>query len=203
MPWRREELLARAREIREAISILDEDIAYERELIARKVVKPPPPPVYIGTEAKTGYDIYYNPQTKKYEVIDPTTKVKVREEDKIVIEYTASIVTGEKERRGAFEFLDVEITAVTAVKEMDDAEVTRVEDDMEPAVLRHLAEKGWGAALAAFEKTGIAYNGLSIVEEQNHYGYPVPQYPKMAVHFEKTKRSARPKDYPWQEEEIA
>jgi hypothetical protein len=43
MPWRREELLARAREIREAISILDEDIAYERELIARKVIKPPPP----------------------------------------------------------------------------------------------------------------------------------------------------------------
>jgi hypothetical protein len=43
MPWRREELLARAREIRAAIAVLEEDIAYERELISRKVIKPPPP----------------------------------------------------------------------------------------------------------------------------------------------------------------
>jgi hypothetical protein len=42
-PWRREELVARAREIRAAITVLDEDIAYERELISRKVIRPPPP----------------------------------------------------------------------------------------------------------------------------------------------------------------
>jgi hypothetical protein len=42
-PWRREELLARAREIRAAITVLEEDIAYERELISRKVIRPPPP----------------------------------------------------------------------------------------------------------------------------------------------------------------
>ena len=204
MPWRREELLARAREIREAISILDEDIAYERELIARKVVKPPPPPIYIGTEGKTGYDIYYNPKAKKYEVIDPTTREKVREEHKIVVEYTASIETGVRGKTGSFEFIDVEVTAITGVKEADDSELKRIEDEMDRTVLEYLANPwveggGWGAALAAFEKKGIDYNGLSIIEEQDHYGYPVPQYPTMAIHVEKTTKSTRPKDYGWHE----
>jgi len=199
MPWRREELLTRAREIREAIALLDEDIAYERELIARKVIRPPPPPpIYIGTEEKTGYDIYYNPTTKAYVIIHPTTKERIREEHKIVIEYTASIVTGEP-RPGAREFIDVEITAITAVKEMDSSEMAKVEKDMDSAVMTHLVETGWGYTLPAFTKTGIAYNGLSIIEEQRHYGYPVPQHPRMAIHVEKTERSVRPRDYGWAE----
>ena len=206
IPWARERLAywtsQREAYIAEMRTELNE-ILTERERIARKIVKPPPP-IYIGTEGKTGYDIYYNPKTKKYEVIDPTTREKVREEHKIVVEYTASIETGVRGKTGSFEFIDVEVTAITGVKEADDSELKRIEDEMDRTVLEYLANPwveggGWGAALAVFEKKGIDYNGLSIIEEQDHYGYPVPQYPTMAIHVEKTTKSTRPKDYGWHE----
>jgi DNA-binding Lrp family transcriptional regulator len=145
---------------------------------------------YIGTEGKTGYDIYYSPRKKAYIITNPTTREKVREEHKIVVEYTASIETGVRGKTGSFEFIDVEITAITGVKEADENELKRIESEMDKAVLEYLANPwveggGWGAALAAFEKKGVNYNGLSIIEEQKHYGYSVPQYSIMAVHVEK------------------
>jgi DNA-binding Lrp family transcriptional regulator len=159
---------------------------------------------YIGTEGKTGYDIYYSPRKKAYIITNPTTREKVREEHKIVVEYTGSIETGVRGKTGSFEFIDVEVTAITGVKEADENELKRIEREMDKAVQNYLENPwvpggGWGAAMKAFEKKGVNYNGLSIIEEQDHYGYPVPQYPTMAIHVEKTAKSTRPKDYGWHE----
>jgi DNA-binding Lrp family transcriptional regulator len=145
---------------------------------------------YIGTEGKTGYDIYYSPRKKAYIITNPTTREKVREEHKIVVEYTASIETGLLGKTGSFERLVVEITAITGVKEATIEDLERIDGEMESGVLDYLANPwaeggNWGAALAGFRKKGTQYNGLSIVEEQKHYGYRVPQYPRVAIHVEK------------------
>jgi len=85
-PWRREELLARAREIREAISILEEDIAYERELISRKVIKPPVKNKIIALHKRWTYK---SPRGKHHDIsieaiatiIVPETEPKENYED--------------------------------------------------------------------------------------------------------------------------
>jgi hypothetical protein len=171
--------------LRAEIEKVTESLEYERWRLQRKVVC-----LYIGTEAKTGYDIFYSPERKTYPVAHPVTREKVREEHKIVVEYTASIETGVPGKTGAFERLVVEITAITGVKEATMEDLKRIDGEIEGGVLDYLANPwveggNWGAALAGFRKKGTQYNGLSIVEEQDHYGYSVPQYPRVAIHVEK------------------
>lgn len=85
MPWRRDELLARARAIREAISILDEDIAYERERISRKVIKPPVKNKIIALHKRWSYK---SPRGKHHD---------------ISIEAIATIIVPETERKEDYE----------------------------------------------------------------------------------------------------
>ena len=121
MPWRREELLARAREIREAIAILDEDIAYERERLARKVIVPVIPVVGV-LDSKTGLKILllsdeyrgsrvwlYDEEKREY--LQPVETVRV--------EYTASVET-----EGNESFIG-ELTGWTII---DGVELSDIED---------------------------------------------------------------------------
>jgi hypothetical protein len=97
MPWRRDELLARARAIREAISILDEDIAYERELIARKVIVPPVAPVVGVLDSKTGLKIILlsrEHRGSRVWLYDEERREYVQTVETIRVEYTASVETG-------------------------------------------------------------------------------------------------------------
>jgi len=183
-PERREELLARAREIREAITVLDEDIAYERELIAKKVIVPPPPPPreeLIGDEECSGYDIWFNLDTRKYVVRHPETKAFIREEEKICMELTASIET----HTGHEVPLIVEMTATTLVKDMSLSELVRAEKQVEGRLMEWLIEQGWGNVIHAFTKTAVAYNGQKHIEETKWYAWRVPDYPKVYVYVEK------------------
>jgi hypothetical protein len=84
-PWRREELLARAREIRGAITVLDEDIAYEHELMARKVIRPPVKNKIIALHKRWSYK---SPRTKHHD---------------ISVEGVATIIVPETERKEDYE----------------------------------------------------------------------------------------------------
>jgi hypothetical protein len=84
-PWRREELLARAREIRAAITVLEEDMAYERELIARKVIKPPVRNKIIALHKRWSYK---SPRGKYHD---------------ISLEGIATIIVPETERKEDYE----------------------------------------------------------------------------------------------------
>jgi hypothetical protein len=85
MPWRREELLARAREIRGAIAVLDEDIAYEHELMARKVIRPPVKNKIIALHKRWSYK---SPRGKYHN---------------ISVEAIATVIVPETERKEDYE----------------------------------------------------------------------------------------------------
>ena len=149
----------------------------------------PPEEEWVSDESITGYDIYYNRQTKKYVVRDPKTKDPIRTEDKICLEYTASIKTGPSWK--AHEKLVVEITCTTYVEEMGLTDLMRAEKKVEQALLDYLKQTPFANAISGFEKTGVAYNGQNLIEEKRWYPWEVPDFPKVNVQIEKKEKTKR------------
>lgn len=174
------------------------DIETERKRLARKIVPPPPPPPpppeeeLIGDEAITGYDIYYNTETKKYVIRHPETRELIRTEDKLVIEWTGSLETGV----GHDVPMTVEITAVVAVKEFDGDDIinlTKEDGDYDTALYVKI-DTVWGVTLLnALRKIGISYNGYSIAERW--YPFPIHDYPIAHVFFERKSRYIKLRGY--------
>lgn len=135
----------------------------------------------------TGYDIFYDVERKKYVVRDPKTKQKIREENKICMELTASIETSE----GHDVPVVVEITCTTYVKQMSLSELVKAEKTVEEGLRNWLIEQGWEQLMRAFEKVGVAYNGEEHVKKAGRYTWLVHDYPRVNVLVEKKKPRAR------------
>jgi hypothetical protein len=142
--------------------------------------RPPPREELIGSEEETGYDIWFNLDTRTYMVREPKTYRLIREERKICIELTASMKT-----EGGHDPITCEITVTTYVSGMGLSDVTRVESEMERGLMDWLLAEGWGMLLHAFEVIGIAYNGEKTVEEARLYTWTVPDYPIAHVFMER------------------
>ncbi|MHA1834982.1 MAG: hypothetical protein ACTSV7_13470 [Candidatus Baldrarchaeia archaeon] len=151
--------------------------------------KIPPEEEFVADEECTGNDIYYNMETDKYSVRDPDTNKLIRTENKICMEFTASISTFE----GHDVPLIVEITATTYCDEMGLSELTEAEKKVEEGLRNWLIEQNWGNVIDAFIKEGIAYNGEQHVEARVRYPWDVPDYP--AVHVKVEKKEPRKRDY--------
>jgi hypothetical protein len=162
---------------RDAIAVLEDEIP-------RKVVEE-----WVGDESSTGYDIYYNSVKKVYSVRKPRKGKQivgelVREEKKIAIAYTASIKTG----GGHDKDLTVEITTVTAVKEMGRSDISEVERQLDKATEKYMYEKKWDNLMPLFEKKGIEYNGEKQVEKANLYPFVVPDYDYAHIMIERRSK---------------
>ncbi|MEM2568156.1 MAG: hypothetical protein QXH20_06795 [Candidatus Bathyarchaeia archaeon] len=160
---------------------LEEAVRTEEARIKRKVIVVPPKEEYIGDEECSGYDLYFNLDTRKYVVRHPTTKEIIREEEKICMELTASIST----ETGHDVPLIVEISATTLVKDMDLSRLLSAEKEVEEGLRRWLIEQGWGNVIHAYEKVGVAYNGEKHIIETGWYTWTVPNYPRVHVYVEK------------------
>lgn len=155
-----------------------------KDEIPRKVIEQ-----LIGDEACSGNTIFYTALRKEYVVRKPKHGEQligdlVRREKKLGLTYTASIETGE----GHDVPLDVEITAVTLVKEMEKDDVLTVEREMDKAVIRHLMETNWDNLMPSFEKKGVEYNGEQHIRNIHLYPFRVPDYPTAHVLVERKSR---------------
>lgn len=141
----------------------------------------------IADEECTGYDIFYDVERKKYVVRDPKTKEKIREENKICMELTASIETSE----GHEVPVVVEITCTTYVKQMSLSELVKAEKAVEEGLRKWLIEQGWEALMHGFEKVGVAYNGEEHIKKAGRYTWFVHDYPRVNVLVEKKQPRER------------
>jgi hypothetical protein len=165
---------------------IEEEIRRQRPIIRaaeehlrRKVVEE-----FIGDEACSGYDIYYDPHAKIYRIRDPETHELIREDKKLAVALTASIET----KVGHDVPITLEITAVTYVTKMGLTDLVTLDKAMEKTTMQWLRDQGWGALLHAFEKIGIEYNGETHVEAIKLYPFTVPDYPTLHFYVERKSR---------------
>lgn len=151
------------------------------------VKKAPPEEELVGDEECSGWDIYYNRETRKYSVRDPETKELKRTEDKICLEVTASIKTSGGHDKPVL----VEITCTTLIKEKNSRETINAAEKVGDGLFAWLEKEGWDSLLDAFETVGTAFNGEKHVQERGWYLWPVPDYPKIHVLAEKKKPRSR------------
>ena len=142
-------------------------------------IKVQPRGEYIGIEDATGYEIYYNPELKKYYVYRPVKYDLEREEEELVVFYIASIETGHREKgQRGHEPITVEIRGITVVKEKGAEEIEEItgrDEEMMGEIdtsVRALFTKEWGCYSRLGEKImkkGIAFDGRTIIENILEY----------------------------------
>ena len=118
---------------------------------------------YIGIDAETGYQLYYNPEEKNYVSLEESTEQEadyknekyfkeVKRNNNLVVIWTGSIETG-----GGHEPIAIELTAGMIVDEMGRDDIDRKEDEIDRAVRKWVLAK-FGEKLSDLViKIGIEY----------------------------------------------
>lgn len=172
------------RELRAEYNSVKANIATLEDQISRKVIEE-----WLGDEACSGNDIWWNALNKQYVVRKPRTKGQligelVRREKKLGITYTASIETG----KGHDVPLTVEITTVTLVREKDLAAIAEVERQLDRKTMDYMVQNAWANLMPSFEKKGIEFNGEHHILNIRLYPFKVPDYPTAHLLIERKSR---------------
>jgi hypothetical protein len=175
---------ATLQELRAEYNSVRTQIATLEDTISRKVIEE-----WLGDEACSGMDIFWNALDKQYVVRKPRVKDQligelVRREKKLGLTYTGSIETSE----GHDVPLAVEITTVTLVREKDPAAIAEVERQLDRKTMDYMARNAWANLMPSFEKKGIEYNGEHHILKIRLYPFKVPDYPTAHLLIERKSR---------------
>ena len=124
------------------------------ELEEKIIVVIPPEEEYIGIDAETGHDIYYNRRTREYVLRDKKTKKEIRRSTYLEVDETVSIDTGE----GHDIPFVAEVTGSTRVRRMGRAELDMWEREFQTTLDKFFhSQKGFDQIKSRAMKKGVEY----------------------------------------------